>query len=148
MEPIFKKIVVPIDGSDASLHAAKKAIHLAQNLSAKIIVIHVINRFEIKKYIEISHDEEDVVKKELQEYGFKYLSHVKDLAKTAEVPVELVLAEVIPAEEIVRTSKKENADLIVIGSSGGTGFRRRLLGSTTDRVIRWSTGVPVLVITY
>ncbi|MCC7568804.1 MAG: universal stress protein [Candidatus Methanofastidiosa archaeon] len=148
MDPIFKKIIVPIDGSDASIHASRKAIHLAQNLNAKIIVMHVINRFEITKYIEISHDEEAVVKKELQDYGLKYLSHVKDLAKGAEVPVEVVLAEGIPAEEIVRTAKKENADLIVIGSSGGTGFRRRLLGSTADRVLRWSTGVPVLVITF
>jgi len=148
MEPIFKKILVPIDGSDASLHAAKKAIHLAQNLDAKIIVMHVINKFEIRKYLEVSHEDEEKVKKELQEYGFRYLGHVKDLAKTSEVPVEMILAEGIPAEEIINSSKKEHIDLIVIGSSGGTGFRRRLLGSTTDRVIRWSEGVPVLVITY
>ncbi|MHC1599118.1 MAG: universal stress protein [Candidatus Methanofastidiosia archaeon] len=148
MEAIFNKIIVPIDGSDASLHAAKKAIKLAQNIGAKIIVIHVINKFEVKKYIEISHDKEDIVKNELQEYGFKYLRHVQDLAKSAEVPVEIVLSEGIPAEEIVNTAKKENADLIIIGSSGGTAFRKKLLGSTTDRVIRWSSGIPVLVITY
>ena len=148
MEPIFKKIVVPIDGSDASIHAAKKAIHLAQNLKAQLIVIHVINRFEIKKFVEISHDDEEAVKKDLQEYGFKYLGHVKDLATRSEVPVKLVLSEGIPAEEIINTTKKEHADLIIIGSSGGTGFRKRLLGSTTDRVIRWSTSAPVLVITY
>ncbi|MBN1786645.1 MAG: universal stress protein [Candidatus Methanofastidiosa archaeon] len=145
MDPIFRKIVVPIDGSDASINAAKRAIQLAKNLQAKMIVVHVINNFEIKKYVEVSHDEEEVVKRELQEYGFKYLEHVKDLARRSEVSAEIVLVEGIPAEKIIETAKKENADLIVIGSSGGTGYRKRILGSTTDRVIRWSGDIPVLV---
>ncbi|HPR41561.1 MAG TPA: universal stress protein [Candidatus Methanofastidiosa archaeon] len=145
MNPIFKKIVVPIDGSDASINAAKKAIELSKNLQAKIIVVHVINTFDIGKYVEISHEKEDVVKKELQDYGFKYLEHVKSLANRSEVPVEIVLVEGIPAEKIVETAKKSNADLIVIGSRGGTEYRKRILGSTTDRVIRWSGDIPVLV---
>lgn len=145
MNPIFRKIVVPIDGSDASINAAKRAIQLAKNLQAKMIVIHVINNFDIKKYVEISHEDDDIVKKELQDYGFKYLEHVKDLARRSEVPIEMVLSEGIPAEKIVETAKNENADLIVIGSSGGTGYRKRILGSTTDRVIRWSGDIPVLV---
>ena len=145
MNPIFKKIVVPIDGSDASINAAKKAIELSKNLQAKIIVVHVINTFDIGKYVEISHEKEDVVKKELQDYGFKYLEHVESLANRSEVPVEIVLVEGIPAEKIVETAKKSNADLIVIGSRGGTEYRKRILGGTTDRVIRWSGDIPVLV---
>jgi len=145
MKPIFKKIVIPIDGSDASINAAKRAIELAKNLKAKVIVIHVINNFDIKRYVEISNEKEDFVKKELQDYGFKYLEHVKSLANRSEVPVEIVLSEGIPAEKIVETAKDSNADLIVIGSSGGTGYRKRILGSTTDRVIRWSGDIPVLV---
>ncbi|MHC1604632.1 MAG: universal stress protein [Candidatus Methanofastidiosia archaeon] len=147
MEPIFKKIVVPIDGSDTSLNAAKEAIKLAGALGAKIVAIYVIKEFEIKKYVDISHNNKSMVKKEFQGYGLKYLEKVKDIAKKAGVPVDGILCEGIPAEEIVQCSKKQDADLIVMGSRGNTGFRRKLLGSTTDRVIRWSGGVPVLVIT-
>jgi nucleotide-binding universal stress UspA family protein len=49
-----------------------------------------------------------------------------------------------PAPEILRISREQGADLIVMGSHGATGFRKLFFGSTTERVLR-ETGVPVLV---
>ena len=50
-----------------------------------------------------------------------------------------------PFDEIVRTAKTFNADLIIIGTHGRTGFKRAFLGSTAERVVQHAH-CPVLVV--
>jgi nucleotide-binding universal stress UspA family protein len=58
--------------------------------------------------------------------------------------VRLEVATGKPAPEILRISREQNSELIVMGSHGATGFRKLFFGSTTERVLR-ETAVPVLV---
>jgi nucleotide-binding universal stress UspA family protein len=59
------------------------------------------------------------------------------------VPIATVLTAGIPWEQILRTAKELKAGLIVIGSRGLRGLPRALLGSTAERVVRYSS-VPVM----
>ncbi|MBN1786251.1 MAG: universal stress protein [Candidatus Methanofastidiosa archaeon] len=145
---LFKKIVVPISGSEASQRSAKRAIEIAAEFNAEVLAIHAINTFDIKKYADISHEDDFTIRQKMQGSGRKYLDYVNDLARCAGIPIRTFLKEGIPAEEIIELAKAENADLIVIGSVGGTELRKQIIGSTTDRVIRWASGIPVLVITF
>ena len=58
--------------------------------------------------------------------------------------MRLEIAAGKPADEILRFARERDADLIVMGSHGATGFRKLFFGSTTERVLRETT-VPVLV---
>jgi len=141
-------VIVPISGSEAAHIAAKKAIEMGKKFGCEILAIHVVKLFDIKKYGDISHEDEMTVRKKMRESGEGYLKYVSELAKEAGLEVRTFLKEGIPAEEIVELARAEGADLIVIGSVGGTELRKQIIGSTTDRVIRWASGIPVLVITF
>jgi nucleotide-binding universal stress UspA family protein len=112
------------------------------------LAIHVVKSFDIKKFGDISHEDEMSIRKKMRESGEGYLNYVRELAKKSGLDVRTFLKEGIPAEEIVDLAKDEEADLIIIGSIGGTELRKQIIGSTTDRVIRWASGIPVLVITF
>jgi len=148
MEKAFKRIVVPVSGSEAAQVAAKRAIELASLMGSEVLIIHVVKKFDIKKYGEISHEDALSISRKMKESGRGYVNYIKELAKEAGLEVRTFLKEGIPAEEIVDLAKKEDADLIAIGSVGGTELRKQIIGSTTDRVIRWASGIPVLVITF
>ena len=51
----------------------------------------------------------------------------------------------LPAEQIVRVAEKEKVDLIVLGTQGHSGFKRLMIGSVTDRVLR-ACKCPVLAV--
>jgi len=148
MSGYFNKIVVPISGSEAAHKAAKEAVRMAGSMGAEILAIHVVKSFDVQKYGELTHEDEYAILKKMNISGEKYLAYISEYAKKHDVPIKTFLKQGIPAEEIIGLAKTENADLIAIGSVGGTGMRTQIIGSTTDRVIRWATGIPVLVITF
>jgi nucleotide-binding universal stress UspA family protein len=67
-----------------------------------------------------------------------------EVARTKRVSAAEKISEGNPAMTIVREASKLSTDLIVMGSKGATGVERILLGSTAEKVLRWSS-VPVLV---
>ncbi|HPR42428.1 MAG TPA: universal stress protein [Candidatus Methanofastidiosa archaeon] len=141
-------MVVPVSGSEASQAAAKKAVEIASIFGSEILAIHVIKLFDIKKFGDMSHEDEMTIRHKMRTSGEGYLNYMKELAKKSGLEIRTFLKEGVPAEEIVDLAKAEGADLIIIGSIGGTGLRKQIIGSTTDRVIRWASGTPVLVITF
>lgn len=64
-------------------------------------------------------------------------------ARDRGLDIETIVHEVIPAEEIVAYADEQNIDMIVMGTHGRGGFRRAVVGSVTDKLIR-TANVPVL----
>jgi len=150
-----RKILVPVDFSEASLRACNYAIGLAGKLKAEIKLLHVyynpivdIAPFDTSHAYQINlvnylHETEQNARHQL-------VNLVKDLkAKTKKLNPDLKisysLSNGLPAEEIVATSHKFKPGLILIGTRGIGNQTGGFLGSVTVKLIQ-KTKTPVLAI--
>jgi len=148
---MYKKILLPTDGSEHANKAAKQAIWIASTSGAELIALNVIETSSL-----VGLPAEDLIvriKEMLKEEGRKSLEKIADILKETEIQgecqkeVKLTTSteEGSPSDVIIKTVKKEDIDLIVMGTSGKHGLDRFLLGSVTENVVR-SAPCPVLVV--
>ena len=132
----LEKILVPTDFSPSCSRALRRAIELAQRDDAEVVLLHVIDESSFPsrhvlrtKSVPNLHDE--MLKGSKQRMEDLVRDEIGDKTKyRAEV------VEGIPAETVADFAQREKIDLIVMANRGHTGFRRFLLGSTTERVVR------------
>lgn len=141
-----KSILCPIDFSDFSAAAYHYALSLADYYGAKVVVLHVV---ELWKYpfADYAAQEADYAKfsKALSEGGEVQLQRFIQEHSTDRVQPELVIHQGNAPNCILSFARKQNLELIVMGTHGRRGFDRLVLGSTTDRVMR-KAACPVLVV--
>ena len=143
----IKKILVPIDGSDTSLKAARYAIKAAKCEKAQIICIHVIAISENTSEFE---DKPQTYYDELRKSTRPWFEVIKEAGKKMGVSDDNITTDILTnfssiAEAIVRYASNKNTDLIVIGTKGRTGLKRFLMGSVAESVVRHAHS-PVLVV--
>ncbi|WP_309638473.1 universal stress protein [Methylibium sp.] len=144
---MYKRILVPIDGSDTGRRGLKEAIALATGQKATLCLLHVTNDFPFMSEMPRAFDFEEY-REELQQYGRNLLEDGKKLAASLGLEVETLLRELKGgrvADAILQEAKSSGCDLIVIGTHGRRGFSRALLGSDAESVLRDSP-VPVLLV--
>lgn len=139
----YERILVPTDGSDATLEAVQQAVDLAAEHGATIHALYVVNSASFAGLPMDSSWEN--VSAMLSEEGATALDDVAATAENHGVDVERELADGNPAREIVRYAEDEDCDLVVMGTHGRGGIDRLLLGSVAEKVVRSST-VPVLTV--
>jgi len=140
---VYKKIVVPTDGSDVSIEAAKHAVNIAKEFDAEIYAIYVI---DVSPFVGLPAEGSwEMISELLKEEGHDALKKIKKLAEEWGVEIHTEMLEGVPANEIVEFAEKKKADLIVMGTTGKTGLERILLGSVAERVIK-NAHCPVLVV--
>lgn len=140
----FRKILCPIDYSDCSAKALRYAAGLALRDSAKLYLMHVIDK-RIYDYggpiyeVQPSPDEETIVhlKEKLTESVPKELS--------GDIDVETIVKVGIPAQEIVNVANNKDVDIIVMGTHGRTGIAHVVMGSVAENVARKAI-CPVLTV--
>lgn len=142
----FSKIMVAIDGSQMSMKAAEYGIAMAKKDNAKLVVISVIytpaSTFTYTKQAWF-----DEFLKKAKDESAKWFYKIKKNAAENGVQVKAETVEElysVPAA-IVKYAENENADLIIMGSTGKTGFKRLLLGSVANDVVIHSP-IPVMII--
>lgn len=144
---MYKRILVPIDGSDTARRGLKEAIALATEQKATLRLLHVTSDFPVM--LEMANALNfDKVRDGLNQYGRDQLDNAKALAKGLGLEVETQLHDLKGgrvADAIVEEAKSAGCDLIVIGTHGRRGFKRALLGSDAEQVLRASP-VPVLLV--
>jgi nucleotide-binding universal stress UspA family protein len=146
---MFKHILVPIDGSEASRHAAQAAAELARVHKARLTALHVAPPYKLDVHEEqgVSSDfvtPDDYTAREKIK-GQAYLAYVAELAAKVDVAGEgHVVLSGDPAEAIVEAAGRHGCDTIVMGTHGHTGIKKMLLGSVAQKVLVNST-IPVLV---
>jgi nucleotide-binding universal stress UspA family protein len=135
-DKMYKKILLPTDGSEFAEKAEKHALFLAEASGAEIIALSVV---ETSFSIGLPSDDtifhiNQLLKKETE----KNLEKVEKLKEDAhsDVKITLEVAEGSPAEVILETIEKENIDLVVMGSSGKSGFDRFIMGSVAEKVVK------------
>jgi nucleotide-binding universal stress UspA family protein len=149
---MFRRILVPIDGSAPSGRGLEEAITLARDQSARICLLHIIDDvlatriFNGTTYMPPGYVED--LEKSLAEGGRRILDHAAQKAKQGRVKADTVLRETLGrrvADVIVAEAKKWRADVIVLGTHGRSGLSRVVLGSDAELVVRESP-VPVLLV--
>ncbi len=139
----IRRILCPVDFSDASQHALDHAVMIAGWYRARITALYVRNpAFMIEPPILFAEFGTAVDALEHEEARLhEWLSP----ARAAGIDCDVMVVDGSPAVRIVERAALVPADLIVIGTHGRGGFERLLLGSVTERVVR-TAPCPVITV--
>ena len=133
---MYKRILVPLDGSEVAASVLPYVTNLAKRLGAEVTLLTVMSparRAPRAADTEVRAEAEALVRRQAQ--------HLRNSGVEADTAV--VSGE--PVQQIIGQGRDGGFDLIAIGTRGHSGLRRGLLGSVTDGVVR-SSSVPVLVL--
>jgi len=145
---MYKRILVPIDGSPASNLGLNEAIKLAKDQGAKLRLFHLVDEYiGVSSAEGVMLDTSDLLES-LRQGGKKIIEKAEALARRNGLTPESVMIESFggrAADFIVQQAKKWRADLIVLGTHGRRGVKRLVMGSDAEQVVR-TTRVPVLLV--
>ena len=138
MRASIKKIILATDFSDTSKDAGYYALLLAQTYKAELKALHAFDigawDFPSQNYLTIEGvDKLSGSQEQARQRGKEAL---KELAETFDLEVETIFTEGNPGHVIVHVAEKLNADLIVLGTHGYTGWNRFTIGSVAEFVVR------------
>ena len=145
MQEMFKKILLPVSGSDESLKAAEFAVELAASHDSQIIAIHVVDTSVVRQLVRHSGKSPGEIEIELVENGWRYLYHVEEMAKDSKVRTVVLLEYGTPQERMLTKSRELGVDLMVFGQATGRGARGRFLDRSLQQVLEHSP-CPVLIV--
>jgi len=118
IKPLFTNIVVAVNGSDASILAAKYAIVMAKAYNCVLNAVYVVDKATIRQLtlskIVVPEESQDY-ESSLEANGKRYLSYVEELAKAKGVTVEREIRKGVVYTEILAAADENNADLIILG---------------------------------
>jgi nucleotide-binding universal stress UspA family protein len=137
----YKSILVPFDGSEFSKKAITRACQLSKIDGSSITALYVIPKYE--EMVEFFRTAS--IKKSLYQEADKIINGAVSLASSLGITIQKEIVEGHSADNIIETTKKQNNDLIIIGSHGYSGIDKALIGSTTERVIT-NASCPILVV--
>ncbi|MCL4801238.1 MAG: universal stress protein [Burkholderiales bacterium] len=145
---MFKRILIPTDGSALSRKAVKAGVRLARQTKAKIVAYYALEMFQPYVYGDgtvIDTATLNAFERRAREQGEKYLAQVEKDAKAAGVACEKVMTKpATPYQGIIDAAKRKKCDVIFMASHGRGELAALILGSVTQKVLAHSK-VPVLV---
>jgi nucleotide-binding universal stress UspA family protein len=147
----LKRVLVGLDGSEAAA-AARWAAEAVQDCGGEVLAVHAVETFPVVRQAAQSAgrglgilssgvtDREEESSRALDERWCRPL-------RDAGVPYRTVLEEADPVQALLDTARREDADLIVVGHQGGTGFLHRLFRELSDQLIDHAER-PVVVVPF
>jgi nucleotide-binding universal stress UspA family protein len=144
---MYKRILVPIDGSATSLRGLDEAIKLAKHTGATLDLVHVVDESITGVSYAPAGDYEWLFES-LREVGRNVLAEAEVVTRKQGVAFQSQMLESVrgpAADWIVSQAKQWSADLIVMGTHGRRGLRRLVMGSDAELILR-SSPVPVLLV--
>jgi len=146
---MFRKILVPTDGSRLASKGVKAGVRLAADLGARVVGVYVIPPYAPPVYGEavmyVPGTSPQDYKKMSERQAKKALAAVEIEAQAASVPCETqYVTSAQPWEGILKVARGKKCDAVAMASHGRGGLGGLLLGSETNRVLAHSK-IPVLV---
>jgi len=144
---MFKRILVPVDGSATAAAGLRAALRLAQEQGARVRLVHLSDRIPPPR----RGDEGLTIarlRELMKESGEKLLARQASRCRSAGVKADTALYIALAErafKAILEEARKWRADVIVMGTHGRRGLRRMALGSDAEEVVRGSR-VPVLLV--
>jgi nucleotide-binding universal stress UspA family protein len=145
---VFTRILYATDFSKASRPALVKALALARQNHAPLVIAHALPPLVLTvggDFGYVAPRTYEAIDQSARQHARKQLAAVARRAKSAGVRATALLLEGAPHEQIPRAVRRTRADLVVIGTHGRTGLAKVLLGSVAERVVRLSPR-PVLTV--
>ena len=143
---MFRKLLVPTDGSEVSIAGALRAVPLAKMAGASMTVLFVQDTYPYTGIGNANSAGLQAYMAAAREEGTRASERIGEAAKAEGVPVEtLVIEDHQAARGIVDAAQSCGADLIVMGSNGRSGLAKMVLGSVAAKVLALSP-VPVMII--
>lgn len=147
---MYKKILLPTDGSEYSEKAGEYAIWIADKSFSQIIVLNVIDTSYLRsipqKDLELSLEDQFKAEGNMAVQKFSEKLEEKECdGKCKNIQIITLIKKGKPADEILKTIEEEEIDLVVMGASGKHGLNRLYPGSVTESVVR-SAKCPVFVV--
>lgn len=143
---MFKKILLPSDGSAQAHKAAETAVDLAKSQGAEIVGVYVVDPYPFIGVGDTSALALEAYMTEAQTAAAHSLNFIRSLCEEKGVSFGGATIERSTAYEgILETAKAEGCDLIVMGSHGRKGLQALILGSVAQKVLTHAT-IPVLVV--
>ncbi|WP_447635186.1 universal stress protein [Flavobacterium microcysteis] len=140
----MKKILVPTDFSDHAEYALKVAAQIAKKNHGEIVLLHMLELpGQGSDAIGSGSDIPEIMF--FKNKAIEKLESLMDISYLEGIQVSEIIQFEKTFEGIINISKKNNVDLIVMGSHGASGFQEMFIGSNTEKVVR-SSDIPVLVI--
>ena len=143
----IKSILVAVDFSEISVKALQTALDLAEQINAKLDVVHTLPMSEIDLPAEGSAEfNRGLVQQELEKTKDKLNQFVKELSNE-NIDINELICLGDPKDEINKIAQSINPDMIVVGTHGRKGLSHLLMGSVAESIVR-NAIVPVLCVRY
>lgn len=148
--PKMKKILFPTDFSDASKQAFVYALHLANELGAEIVTLHVyempvVDYMDVPAYLMEVYDTVELANFENYKGRVPVLHQIAEAQGLQNVPMQNVLLDGDLVGNILRLVKDDHIDFVVMGTKGATGAKETFLGTSTASVMT-GTDASVLAV--
>ena len=145
---MYKKILIPTDGSVLSSATALAGVEFAKQSGTELLGLFVAPEYHYPIYVEIippSYPSEEEYQASMRKAGEAHLATVRSAAEAAGIKFTgmTTFSDAI-AREIVHIAKENECDLIFMGSHGRSGWGQAILGSVTTKVLS-ACQIPVLV---
>ena len=146
---MFKKILVPVDGSESSWRALEQATVLAEKFEGELLVMTVIQPYNNAALLAVPLDHNIISQSnaDLEEVGKEILvragEKVSEAGFAGNVEYKIELGH--PSERILAIAKADKADAIVLGSRGLSGLAEFFLGSVSTKISQYAN-IPVLIV--
>jgi nucleotide-binding universal stress UspA family protein len=136
----FKRILIGFDGSSQAEKATEIGLSLAQSLDSKVLLFSVARPPEPATMVELSAMLDDA-REHFEEKFKKIVQRAKEL--NVELATDIAVGH--PVEQIVHRAETDKIDLIVLGRRGMSRFEKMIVGSTSEKVLRYAH-CPVMVV--
>lgn len=139
------RIICPTDFSDSAAGALAESLRLARWFGANVTVLHVLP-FAVPIAGDVGYIPMSVSNgEEVRNAKLAEIQRFVDAREHTRVPIEMMLLEGDPSQEISNAVRETGADLVVMGTHGRSGLKRLALGSVTESVLR-DPPAPVLTV--
>ena len=143
----FSKILVAVDGSEQSMQAADYAIELAKKYNAQLTAL-TVSHIPLSSYGFGSRP--DTIKHEREKEMLESQQWIRTIEEAGtrhniSLKTDFIDSQMSVEGTIVEYAESHDADLIVIGTTGRSGFKKLLLGSVASGVVNYAT-CPVMVV--
>jgi nucleotide-binding universal stress UspA family protein len=139
---MYKRILLPLDGSPLAEQALPHAVSLAEHCGAELILLMVLQPLPDRSISGVGRREAEEISARLAR---EYLEKVAVSIEERNLAVQILTIEGQPPTEIVQYAEQNQVDLIVMSTRGQSGLSRWLMGSVADRVMRGAF-LPVLLV--
>ena len=143
----MKKILVPTDFSDFADKALQTAISIAQKSGAELILLNAnemaVAALPIAEYYYYDKEKEQSYLQMVNESLDKTLQKITSEMDLADVKVSTLVENGLLVDVVEEVCKREQVDLVVMGTQGASGTKEMLVGSNTEKVVR-NAPCPVL----